>query len=405
MKVLLEDILTEEFLNTFQDSFAYATGFGVVFVDLDGNHIGDGSNFSKFCAAINRTKEGARYCAHTNKNAIDLAIKSKKPSIYVCHAGLVNIEIPLVYEGEYIGAITAGQVLCSDITDYPRDDKLSEFPWLKTEEARDYFKNIKVLTKKQIEATAIALQNLTNYIIQNTMYHKLQENLYKEKQKNLEYEKKQIEMEHQLKLSELDALQKQSTPHFMFNVLNSISRLISMKNYDRALKLLDSFTQMLRYSLSNISSDITLEEELQYIKNYLEIQTTRFSDRIEYELCIEKETLGLKVPYFSLQPLVENAIEHGLFPLSNGGKVTISCKKLYEVYRIEIKDNGIGFDDNKLEEVKNKIFCNLYKNSNKHIGIYNCYRRFKLMYEDDFEFFIESVPNIGSHITINICKK
>lgn len=402
MKTILEDILTLEFLNTFQESFAYATGFGVVFVDLDGNHIGEGSNFSKYCAAINNTKEGAIYCAHTNKKAIELAIKTKKPSIYVCHAGLVNIEIPLTYEGEFIGAITAGQVLCSDITDYPKDEVLIEIPWLKTNEAINYFKNIKVLTKKQIEATAISLENLTNYIIQNTMYNKLQERLYKEQQLNLEYERKQLEMEHQLKLSELDALQKQSTPHFMFNVLNSISRLISMKNYSRALLILDSFTQMLRYNLYNITSDITLEEELRYITNYLEIQKNRFSDRIDYEVNVEEISLYLKIPYFSLQPFVENSIEHGLLPLSNGGKIIINCTKLDNVYKIEIKDNGIGFDTKKLEQVKTMIFGTTYKKQNKHIGIYNCYRRFKLMYEDNFEFNIESAPHKGSSILINI---
>lgn len=402
MKAILQDILTEEFLSTFQESFAYATGFGVVFVDLDGNHIGKGSNFSKFCAAINNTEEGANYCANTNKKAIDLAVKSGNPSIYVCHAGLINIEIPLTYEGEYIGAITAGQVLCSDMTGYPADDTLSEIPWLKTDEAKEYFSSIKVLTKKQIEATAISLENFTNYIIQNTMYHKLQENLYKEKEKNLEYERKQIEMDHQLKLSELDALQKQSTPHFMFNVLNSISRLIAMKSYDRASGILDSFVDMLRYSLYNINSQITLEEELSYIKNYLAIQTTRFSDRIDYDIYVEEETLDLKIPYFSLQPLVENAIEHGLFPLSSGGNVRISCKKVDNIYNIEIEDNGIGFNEKKLKEVREKSLCDSYKNSNKHVGIYNCYRRFKLMYEKNFEFSIESNPDKGSKITINI---
>lgn len=400
MKSIFKDILTEEFLDTFQDSFAHATGFGVVFVDLDGNHIGKGSNFTKFCKAINDTEEGASYCAQTNKRAIDIAIDSGKPSIYICHAGLVNIEIPLTYEDEYIGAITAGQVLCSDIVDYPSDYAKNEFPWLNTKEASEYFKNINILTKKQIEATAISLQNLANYIIQNTVYHKLQENLYIEKQKNLVHERKQIEMEHQIKLSELDALQKQSTPHFMYNVLNSVSRLISMQNYDKAAHMLDSFTQMLRYSLHNIKSEITLKEEILYIKNYLEIQTNRFSDRINYEINIEKEALELKIPYFSLQPLVENSIEHGLFPLSNGGKVFISCKKIGKEYKIHIKDNGIGINKNKLNNIRDTLLDSYYKKQNEQIGIYNCYRRFSLMYGEAFEFYIDSTYQSGTDITI-----
>ncbi len=402
MKIELKDILTEEFLNQFQDSFAYATGFGVVFVDLDGNHIGEGSNFSKFCAEINKTKEGASYCAQTNRNAIDIAIKSKRSSIYVCHAGLINIEIPLTFDGEYIGAITAGQVLCSDMDDYPKDVKSDSMPWLKTEEAAEYFKNIKILTRQQIDATATALENFTNYIIQNTMYNKLQEKLNQEHQKNLEYERKQIEMEHQLKLAELDALQKQVTPHFVFNVISSISRLISMKEYPVAIDMLDSFAQMLRYSLSNVSSEITLEQELNYIKNYLTIQKNRFSERVEYEIISDKEVLSFNIPYFSLQPLVENAIEHGLLPLSNGGKVIVTCKSFKKHFTIEISDNGIGIDSIKIEDIKNSLITNQNTQHNNHIGLYNCYRRFKLMYGEDVEFSIASKPGHGTSIFISI---
>lgn len=400
MKIELKDILTEEFLNQFQHSFAYATGFGVVFVDLDGNHIGQGSNFSKFCAEINKTKEGAAYCARTNKKAIELAMKSKKPSIYVCHAGLINIEIPLTYDGECIGAFTAGQVLCSDMDCFPKDTELNSIPWLKTEEATEFFKNIKVLTKKQIEATSIALENFTNYIVQSAMYNKLQEKLNQERQKNLEYERKQIEMEHHLKLAELDALQKQVTPHFVFNVINSISRLISMKEYSTASNMLDSFAQMLRYSLSNISSEITLGQELNYIKNYLAIQKNRFSERIEYEINVDDESLSLNIPYFSLQPLVENAIEHGLLTLAHGGKVTVTCKASKEYYIIEICDNGKGIDSKKLEDIKKNLISD--KNINNQIGLRNCYRRFKLIYGNTVNFSIKSNPNIGTNICISI---
>jgi two-component system LytT family sensor kinase len=404
MDIKLTDILTEEFLEKFQDSFAFATGFGVVFVDLDGNHIGEGSNFSKFCSAINKTEEGASYCALTNRKAINLAIKTKKASIYVCHAGLINIEIPLTYEGEYIGAITAGQVLCSDMDTYPKDTEFKPLPWLDTEEAAEYFSNIKILTRQEIEATAVSLENIANYIIQNTMYNKLQEKLAEERQKTLEYEKKQIEMEHHLKLAELDALQKQVTPHFIFNVISSISRLISMEEYSSASNMLNSFSQMLRYSLSNIRSKITLEQELNYIQNYLVIQKNRFSERIDYEIMADNEILSLMIPYFSLQPLIENAIEHGLLPLENGGKLKLNFSTTSSDYCIEIIDNGIGMNYKKLEEVKKILQIDRDTCSTNHIGLKNCYRRFKLMYGENATFNIDSKPNEGTRIYITISR-
>jgi len=82
---------------------------------LDGKHIGEGSNFTPYYAEINKTKEGISYCANTNRRAIEIAIKTKKPCIYVCHAVLINIEVPLTYNNEYIGSFTTGQVLCSDM--------------------------------------------------------------------------------------------------------------------------------------------------------------------------------------------------------------------------------------------------------------------------------------------------
>lgn len=405
MHVVLKEILTKDFIEQFQDSFAFATGFGVVFVDLDGNHIGEGSNFSKFCQEINRTKEGAAYCANTNRKAIEVAMRTKKPSIYVCHAGLINIEIPLTYEGEYIGALTAGQVLCSDCNQntYPRDSELNAIPWLQTQEAKEYFKNIRILTQQQIEATAVSLENIANYIIQTAMYNKLNEKLTIERNKRLEYEKKQIEMEHRLKLAELDALQKQVTPHFMFNVINSISRLISMEEYSSAKNMLDSFSQMLRYGLYNITSVITLRQELKYIENYLKIQKHRFTDRLEYEIEVQHDALDIKIPYFSLQPLIENAIIHGISPLEYGGSLKLICQKHKHHTSINIIDDGTGIAPDRMTEIKNMIrYYDDKTLDTSCIGLRNCYRRFKLMYGDKVNFFIDSEVGIGTKIRIDI---
>lgn len=398
----LKDIITKEFREQFQDSFAYATGFGVVFVDLDGKHIGEGSNFTPYCAEINKTSEGASYCAETNRRAIELAIRTKKPCIYVCHAGLVNIEVPLTYNGEYIGAFTAGNVLCSDMNSYPRNTELNSIPWLETEESKEYFSKIKVLTKQQIDSTATALENMTNYIIQSIMYNKLQEKLAEEHKKTLEYEKIQIEMEHQLKLAKLDALQKQVTPHFIFNVLGSISRLISLENYSVAKNMLDSFSDMLRYSLSNLTTNITLEQELNYIQNYLVIQKIRFSDRLKYIIDCDNDILNLKIPYFSLQPLIENALEHGLLSQLNGGELKLTCSSNNDNYLIQIVDNGKGMSENQLLDIKSRIYEIGNPNNNKHVGIKNSYNRFKLMFEDRLTYTIESKLGEGTGITIRI---
>ena len=208
----IRDIITEQFQNQIQDSFSLATGFGVVFTDSEGNHLGSGGNFCSFCHKINETKKGAHYCALTNKHAIEIALKTEKPSIYICHAGLVNIEIPLIYEGVCFGAITAGQVLCSEENNYPRDAIADEINWMENTELSASFHEIRKMSCEQIEATASSLSTITNYIIQTLSYSQIQETLARKSEELLIEENRRIKLEQQLKLAQLDALQKQVTP-------------------------------------------------------------------------------------------------------------------------------------------------------------------------------------------------
>lgn len=398
----LRSIITEEFQNEIQDSFAFATGFGVVFTDSQGNHIGPGGNFCRFCNRINETKEGAHYCALSNKHAIEIALETKKPSIYICHAGLVNIEIPLIYNGNCVGAITAGQVLCSEENAYPQDAIASEINWMADPELAAYYREIEIMDCHQIEATTTALSNITNYIIQTLAYSQIQETLARKSEQLLREENRRIHLEKQLKLAQLDALQKQVTPHFIFNVINSISRLLSLKEYNTAEQILNSFAEMMRYSLLDIRSSVSLEQELNYITNYLSIQKIRFSDRISYQIHCDKELLDLSIPFFSLQPLVENSIEHGLLNKAGGGHLILSCTRHDTYDLIQITDNGVGIPGAELDQICHDAFQAEASPNEKHVGLHNCYRRFLLLFGDRMDFRMKSIENEGTEIILRI---
>lgn len=390
----LRSIITEEFQNEIQDSFAYATGFGVVFTDAEGNHIGPGGNFCRFCNKINETPEGAHYCSLSNKHAIELALAAKRPSIYICHAGLVNIEIPLIYENQCVGAITAGQVLCNEDNIYPQDEIASEINWLADPQLASFYSEIEVMDRHRIEATTTALSNLTNYVIQKLAYSQIQEQLAKQSEAL-------IKAEHQLKIAQLDALQKQVTPHFIFNVINSISRLLSLKEYDTAEQMLTSFAQMLRYTLSNMKMSVLLEEELDYIQNYLTIQKMRFGDCIDYQIECDKEIQSLKIPFFSIQPLIENSIKHGLLSNQKGGTVSLRCKKHGDCVTITVEDTGSGIAQDQLQFIRSTLLSP-EPTQDEHVGLQNCYRRFLLMFEENFHFSIESTVNCSTTVTITL---
>jgi len=398
----LRDIITEEFQDEIQESFSLATGFGVVFTDQEGNHIRPGANFCQFCNKINATNEGAQQCALSNKRAIEIALETKKPSIYICHAGLVNIEIPLIYESKCVGAITAGQVLCSEENAYPSDQVMESSEWMDDPELLPYYREIEVMNCRRIEATTKALSNITNYIIQNVVQAKLQEKIARQTEDLLRSESRRLQLEQQLQQAQMDALQKQVMPHFIFNVINSITRLLALKEYDTVEKMLEAFSQMMRYSLSDTKTSVTMEQELEYINNYLSIQAIRFQERIRYEIFCDKDLRTLRIPFFSLQPLVENAIEHGLLTKEGGGILKLSCIKTGSGCVIEVADNGIGISEDALNKIRNDLQTGKQRSGQKHIGLKNSYSRFSLMFHEQIEYSIHSVEGEGTCVLIRI---
>lgn len=394
MNLELKDIISSDFQYEIQDSLAFATGFGVVFVDKAGRHIGDGGNFCRFCRAINNTEEGREACEQSNLKAIKIALQTHQSSIYLCHAGLVSFVIPMLYDGEYIGAITAGQVLCDGMEDYPRYSPSSQ-NWLDNPELQQYHSEIRVFSRQQVESAAVAFRNISNYIVQKVAYNKM-------KQELLETQTKRLQLEHQLKLAELNALQKQVTPHFIFNVLSSVTRLLESCEYQAAEKMLNSFTQMMRYTLYDANATVTLAQELGYIRNYLAIQQIRFGERIRYNIDCPTELNQLLMPFFALQPLVENAIEHGLLPRVNGGVVDILCCRKDSGVVICIQDNGVGIPADKLESLRRSLDPDCTQGSTDHVGLYNSSRRFFHMYENKVSFSLDSTLNVGAAVHIFI---
>jgi sensor histidine kinase YesM len=173
------------------------------------------------------------------------------------------------------------------------------------------------------------------------------------------------------------ALQSQTNPHFLFNTLNSISRMITLERNEDSLIMVDSLSQLLRYNLSDGTKAVSLKQELDITIEYIKIQQKRFSKRLEYLICVPNELQeSILLPKFTLQPLVENAIVHGLEPLKKGGIIKIIGKFENDNIIIEVDDNGVGVSDAILSKIKNKE--EIYYKERQHLGLQNTKRRLEI---------------------------
>jgi sensor histidine kinase YesM len=150
-------------------------------------------------------------------------------------------------------------------------------------------------------------------------------------------------LESQASTAQLTMLRYQLNPHFLFNTLNSISTLVLLKQTERANAMLARLSSFLRYTLVNEpTAKVTLAQEVETLKLYLEIEKMRFEDRLRPHFRIEPETIGARLPSLLLQPLIENAIKYAVTPAENGADIWITASREGQAVRIEVADNGDG---------------------------------------------------------------
>lgn len=214
----------------------------------------------------------------------------------------------------------------------------------------------------------------------------------------LEIQKKSLEMERVR--AELNFLQSQMNPHFLFNTLNAILVVCTKNNYSDVTDIIKSLSKLLRRLLSWKEDLVTLQEEMMFIDMYLKIEKFRFRDKFEYRFDLAEEALHYKIPKMSIQPLVENACKHGIQAVQGLGLVQIKAYVGDGRLRIVISDNGKGIEPGQLREML--VAVRSENASGSSIGIRNVYRRFELYYRDQVRFDISSKLHQGTEVSFAI---
>lgn len=199
------------------------------------------------------------------------------------------------------------------------------------------------------------------------------------------------QLEAQLAQADLQALKMQLHPHFLFNALHTIGSLVRTGDRDNAVRVVAGLGDLLRRVLDGgAQQEVPLKQELDFIRNYLEIEQIRFHDRLTVAITADPEVLDANVPHLILQPLVENAIRHGIAPHRAGGRVVVGARRVDDRVQLVVRDDGPGIGNGDGETAR------------PGIGLSNTRARLARLYGDDYELEVSNAPGGGLEARIAV---
>ncbi|WP_342043189.1 sensor histidine kinase [Bacillus sp. OTU2372] len=223
--------------------------------------------------------------------------------------------------------------------------------------------------------------------------------------------KQQGELDKLLKELELRSLQNQMNPHFLFNTLNTVSKMAYLEEAEETSRLIEAVAALLRYNLSDFDKVSTLRDEVSIVKEYFFIQKTRFGDRIQFITEIQEEYLDIEIPSLILQPLIENAFTHGVEEYEENGIIELHIYRLNDHIHVEVIDNGAGMDERTKRKLlhyvdgldnEENVELEKTKEQSNGIAVKNVIKRLQLFYQQKNVVEIESELNKGTIFRLKI---
>ena|GEM_PF-1614246 len=390
----LDENSISQSLDTMQpvlETFSALHNILLKFVSCSGKHILKPKHKlqSNFCRLIRSHPDGLHRCYDSTGHRAHL--DPNKPHLLTCHAGLFVLVVPLQGERGVIGALAAGGIRAYSsnpsegrvLIERLRDLDLDEEKLLK------YYEEIPTKTHSEIMLLGKAIHAISNCLLElGAAMEKI----------------KEAEMEKALAESELRALSSQINPHFLFNTLNIIQMISYLEGANQTTDLINALANLLRARLSVNSLFTILLDELEVINNLLVIQKVRFEDRLQVSIVIPDDLLELQLPTLSLQPLIENALVHGLEPLEGKGRLELLATVKETDVVFLVKDNGVGMTAYKLAKIRNQLVSKQTRDRDNagEIGLVNIHQRCQACFGKKYGLEIYSKKNKGTEVYLRI---
>ncbi|WP_405156046.1 sensor histidine kinase [Paenibacillus sp. FSL K6-0108] len=207
-------------------------------------------------------------------------------------------------------------------------------------------------------------------------------------------------LELQRRHAQLNALQSQINPHFLFNALETIRMRSLMKDEDETARIIQHMAKIFRNALTWNRDKVSIREELEYVTCFLEIQKYRFGDKLNYTIDLDPEAAECAIPKMTLLPFVENASIHGVEPLKEGGEIRLRIQRMEKELICVLEDSGAGMTTDKKRQLLS--YMEMDESMGDRVGVQNVIYRLKLIYDSRFHIHIDSAPGEGTRVEIGV---
>jgi len=211
------------------------------------------------------------------------------------------------------------------------------------------------------------------------------------------------EEQKQLRKAEFELLQSQINPHFLYNTLDAIIWSAEAGNQKQVVNMVGNLSDFFRLSLNKGKETVLVREELQHVRSYLEIQQIRYQDILHFEIDVPEKLNDYKIPKLTVQPVVENALYHGIKNKRGGGTIKITAEEKPDFFTIVVEDDGKGMSEERLREVR-KAIRESATEQNVVYGLYNVNERIRLNYGEGYGLHLESILDKGTRVVIRLPK-
>ena len=389
----IADVIDLGVLQRIQDTFAQAMGVAAVTVDRGGKPITKTSNFCRLCLLIRSTEEGLKRCQRCDAEGGRRALAMNRPYAYNCAGGLMDAAAPIMIDGHFVGSILCGQAIPDDAQEnYIESVVRHNAPLgLPVDAIEDAAREITPLSRERFTAAVEMLSITANYVIEMGVARLAQTELLNQAQE-------QAALKVALQEAQLRAFKAQINPHFLFNSLTLLGYTALEEAAPRTERIAYDLSDLLRYSLRNISTQVELGEEFAMIRQYLEIQKVSFGDRLTFTVDLAPELEHFEVPCMIIQPLVENAVLHGAEPISRPVQIAVRAFAVDDRLVLEIADDGVGMPI----EIAERINTGFYSGEGDSLGLQNVLYRLGVEYGAEFAAKAETAPDRGTCLRLSL---